>query len=105
MPTEPQGAVYSGVLHFLKGVAATGSDDTDAVAKWMRENAVDDFYARGSKIREDGKLIHPFYLVEVKKKADVKEPWDYYNVLRQVPPDEAFIPLSESECPLVKASN
>ena len=105
MPTAPQAAVYSGVLHFLKAVAATGSDDTDTVAKWMRRNAVDDFYARGARIREDGKLIHPFYLIEVKKKADVKEPWDYYNVLRQVPPDEAFIPLSESECPLVKASN
>jgi branched-chain amino acid transport system substrate-binding protein len=105
MPTAPQAAVYSGVLHFLKAVAATGSDDTDTVAKWMRENAVDDFYARGAKIREDGKLIHPFYLIEVKKRADVKEPWDYYNILRQVPPDEAFIPLSESECPLVKASN
>lgn len=105
MPTAPQAAVYSGVLHFLKAVAATGSDDTDTVAKWMRGNAVDDFYARGAKIREDGKLIHPFYLIEVQKKADVKEPWDYYNILRQVPPDEAFIPLSESECPLVKASN
>ena len=105
MPTAPQAAVYSGVLHFLKAVAATGSDDTDTVAKWMRENAVDDFYARGARIREDGKLIHPFYLIEVKKKADVKEPWDYYNILRQVPPEEAFIPLSESECPLVKASN
>jgi branched-chain amino acid transport system substrate-binding protein len=104
MPTEPQGAVYSGVFHYLKGVAATGSDDTDTVAHWMRENAVDDFYARGAKIREDGKLLHNFYLIEVKNKTDVKEPWDYYKVLRTVPPDEAFIPLSESECPLVKAS-
>ena len=105
MPTEPQAATYSGVLHLLKGVAATGTDDTDTVAKWMRDNAVDDFYARGARIREDRKLIHPFYLIEVKKKADVKEPWDYYNILRQVPPDEAFIPLSESECPLAKATN
>jgi branched-chain amino acid transport system substrate-binding protein len=104
MPTEPQGAVYSGVLHYLKGVAATGTDDTDTVAKWMRDNAVDDFYARGAKIREDGKLIHDFYLIEVKKKAEVKEPWDYYKILRRVPPEEAFMPLSESECPLVRAS-
>ena len=105
MPTEPQAATYSGVLHLLKGVAATGTDDTDTVAKWMRDNAVDDFYARGARIREDRKLIHPFYLIEVKKKADVTEPWDYYNVLRQVPPDEAFILLSESECPLAKAAD
>jgi len=67
MPTEPQAATFSGVLHLLEGVAATGTDDTDAVAKWMRENAFDDFYARGAGLREDGKLIRPFYLIEVKK--------------------------------------
>jgi branched-chain amino acid transport system substrate-binding protein len=95
---------FGGLSHYLKGVAATASDDTDTVAKWMRENAVDDFLARGAKIREDGKLVHDFYLFQVKKKSDVKEPWDYCDVLRRVPPDEAFLPLSESECPLVKAS-
>jgi branched-chain amino acid transport system substrate-binding protein len=105
MPTAPQAAVYSGLSHYLKGVAATGSDDTDIVAKWMRENAIDDFFARGAKIREDGKLVHDFYLFQVKKKSDVKEPWDYYDILRRVPPDEAFSPLSESECPLVKGSH
>ena len=105
MPTAPQAAVYSGLFHYLKAVAATGTDDTDTVAKWMRDNAVDDFYARGAKIREDGKLIHDFYLFQVKKASEVKEPWDYYNILRRVPPEEAFSPLSESECPLVKASN
>ena len=62
MPTAPQAAVYSGLSHYLRGVAATGSDDTDTVARWMRENSVDDFFARGAKIREDGKLIHDFYL-------------------------------------------
>jgi branched-chain amino acid transport system substrate-binding protein len=105
MPTAPQAAVYSGVLHYLKGVAASGTDQTDTVADWMRTNPVDDFYARGAKIREDGKLIHDFYLFEVKKASEVKEPWDYYRVLRRVPAEEAFSPLSESECPLVKASN
>jgi branched-chain amino acid transport system substrate-binding protein len=103
MPTAPQAAVYSGLSHYLKGVAATGSDDTDAVASWMRANAIDDFYARGAKIRADGKLIHDFYLFEVKNKADVKEPWDYYNIVRRIPPEEAFAPLSESECPFARA--
>ena len=102
MPTESQAAVYSGVSHYLKGVAATGTDDTTKVAHWMRENPVDDFYARGAKLREDGKLIHDFLLVEVKKKSEVKEPWDYYNIVRRIPASEAFMPLSESECPLVK---
>jgi branched-chain amino acid transport system substrate-binding protein len=50
MPTAPQAAVYSGVLHFLKSLAATGTDDTDT--QWMRDNAVDDFYARGARIRK-----------------------------------------------------
>ena len=105
MPTAPQAAVYSGLSHYFKGVAATDSDDTDTVARWMRENAVDDFFAPGAKIREDGKLVHDFYLFQVKKKSDVKEPWDYYDIVRRIPADEAFSPLSESECPLVKASH
>ena len=67
----------------------------------MRENAVDDFYARGSKLRADGKLIHDFYLFEVKKKSEVTEPWDYYKIIRRVPAEEAFSPLAQSECPLV----
>ena len=102
MPTAPQAAVYSGVSHYLKAVAATKTADTDAVAEWMRANPVDDFYARGARIRADGKLIHDFYLFQVRDKAAVKEPWDYYDILRTVPAQEAFIPLSESECPLVK---
>jgi branched-chain amino acid transport system substrate-binding protein len=101
MPTAPQAALYSGLSHYLKGVAATGSDDTDTVAAWMRENAVDDFYARGSKLRVDGKLIHDFYLFEVKKKSEVMEPWDYYKIIRRIPAGEAFSPLEQSECPLV----
>jgi branched-chain amino acid transport system substrate-binding protein len=101
MPTAPQAALYSGISHYLKGVAATGSDDTDKVATWMRENAVDDFYARGSRLRADGKLIHDFYLFEVKKKSEVTEPWDYYRIIRRVPAEEAFSPLAQSECPLV----
>lgn len=102
MPTAPQAAVYSGVSHYLKSVAEVGSDATDPVLEKMRSTAVDDFYARGAKVREDGKLVHDFYLVQVKDPADVKAPWEYYNVLEKVPSAEVYASLADSECPLVK---
>jgi len=68
----------------------------------MRAMPVDDFYARGARLRADNKLVHDFYLVEVKKPADVKTPWDYYNVVEKIPAEDAFLPLSQSECPLLK---
>jgi branched-chain amino acid transport system substrate-binding protein len=105
MPSEAQAAVYSGISHYLKAVAATGTDETDPVLAQMRSTPVDDFYARGAKIREDGKLIHDFYLVQVKTPSELKNPWEYYNVLKTVPSSEAYPPLSESECPLVKAAH
>jgi branched-chain amino acid transport system substrate-binding protein len=102
MPTAPQAAVYSGVSHYLKAVAETGTDATDPVLEKMRSTPVDDFYARGAKVREDGKLVHDFYLVQVKDASDVKANWEYYNVLEKVPSANVYAPLADSECPLVK---
>ncbi len=104
MPTAPQAAVYSGVRHYLKSVAAVGNDATDPVLEKMRSTPVDDFYARGAKVREDGKLVHDFYLV-VKDPSDVKAPWEYYNVLEKVPSAEVYSALADSECPLIKRVN
>ncbi|WP_315837618.1 ABC transporter substrate-binding protein [Bradyrhizobium prioriisuperbiae] len=102
MPTEPQAAVYSGVFHYLKSVVAAGTDATDSVLEKMRSTPVDDFYARGAKIREDGKLIHDFYLVQVKEPSAITALWEYYNVLKTVSSTDAYLPLADSECPLVK---
>ena len=102
MPTAPQAAVYSGVSHYLKAVAETGTDATDPVLEKMRSTPVDDFYARGAKVRDDGKLVHDFYLVQVKDAPDVKANWEYYNVLEKVPSANVYAPLADSECPLVK---
>ncbi|MBR0816034.1 ABC transporter substrate-binding protein [Bradyrhizobium diazoefficiens] len=102
MPTAPQAAVYSGVSHYLKAVASVGSDATDPVLERMRSTPVDDFYARGATVRDDGKLVHDFYLVQVKEPSDVKSSWEYYNVLEKVSSGDVYAPLGDSECPLVK---
>ncbi|MCU4179471.1 ABC transporter substrate-binding protein [Bosea sp. BH3] len=103
MPTAPQAAVYSAILHYLKAVAATGSDDTATVLAKMRATPVDDFYAPGATLRADNKLVHDFYLVQAKKPAELDRPWAYYKVVETVKPADAYRPLSESECPLVVA--
>jgi branched-chain amino acid transport system substrate-binding protein len=101
-PGMVQAGVYSSVMHYLKAVKAAGTDEAKAVAAKMRETPVDDFFAKGAKIREDGRLIHDMYLVEVKSEAESKGPWDYYKILRTIPGDQAALPLEQSKCPLVK---
>ena len=102
MPTALQAGVYSSVMHYLKAVQAAGTDEAKAVSAKMRELPVNDFFAKNGKVREDGRMVHDMLLVQVKKPSESKAPWGYYNVLATVPGDKAFLPLSQSECPLVK---
>jgi branched-chain amino acid transport system substrate-binding protein len=102
MPTMAQAGVYSAVSHYLKSVRAAGTDATDAVMKKMRDTPVNDVVIRNGKIRDDGRLVHDMLLVQVKTPAESKGPWDYYHVRDVLPGDQAFKPLSQSTCPLVK---
>ncbi|HYH23656.1 MAG TPA: ABC transporter substrate-binding protein [Azospirillum sp.] len=102
MPTMVQAGVYSSLMHYFKAVEATGSDDTATVMKKMKETKVEDFFARNGRIREDGRMVHDMYLAQVKKPAESKGPWDYYKIVRTIPAEEAFTPLAESQCPMVK---
>jgi branched-chain amino acid transport system substrate-binding protein len=102
MPTMTHAGVYSAVSHYLKAVKAAGSDEAPAVMAKMRELPVADFFAKNGKLREDGRMVHDMLLVQVKSPAESKYPWDYYKILATIPGDQAFRPLSESECPLVK---
>jgi len=102
MPTMTHAGVYSAVSHYLKAVKAAGTADTQAVLAKMHETPVNDFFSRGGIIRKDGRMVHDMLLVQVKKPEESKYPWDYYKILATVPGDQAFRPLSESECPLVK---
>jgi len=102
MPTMVQAGVYSSVLHYLKAVKAAGTDDADAVMGKMRETPVRDMFAENGRIRADGRMVHDMYVVQVKTPEESKYPWDYYKILKTIPGDEAFRPLAESDCPLVK---
>jgi branched-chain amino acid transport system substrate-binding protein len=102
MPTMVQAGVYSATLHYLKAVEALKSDDGPKVIAKMKEMPTDDpLFGKGT-VRADGRKIHPMYLFEVKKPAESKGPWDYYKVRATIPADQAFRPLDQGECPLVK---
>jgi len=102
MPTMVQAGDYSAVTHYLKAVKAAGTDDTAKVMATMKAMPVNDMFAKNGKIREDGLHVHDVFLFQVKQPGDSKGPWDYYAVVQTVPGDQAFAPLSQSRCPLVK---
>jgi branched-chain amino acid transport system substrate-binding protein len=102
-PTMVQAGVYSAVLHYLKAVEAMKSDgDGKAVVAKMESMPTDDpLFGKGS-IRKDGRKIHPAYLFEVKKPSESKGKYDFYKLRSTIPADQAFRPLNEGGCPLVK---
>ena len=103
-PTMVQAGVYSSLIHYFKALEALGGNPHDgrAVVAKMKEMPTDDpLFGKGT-IRADGRKVHPVYLVEVKKPSESKGPWDYHKVRATIPADQAFRPLAESECPLVK---
>ncbi|HEY9102041.1 ABC transporter substrate-binding protein [Chitinimonas sp.] len=102
MPTMVQAAVYSSTMHYLNAVKAAGTDDPDAVMKKMRDTPINDFFAKNGKIREDGRMVHDMYLVEVKKPNESRSVWDMLKLVSTIPGEQAFKPLAGSECPLVK---
>lgn len=101
-PTMTHAGVYSSVYNYLKAVEAAGVEDAAAVMKQLRSRPIDDAVIRNGKLREDGRLVHDMYLLQVKKPEESKKPWDYYAVKQTIPGDQAFKSLAQSECPLVK---
>ena len=102
MPTMVHMGVYSGVYHFLAAAKAAGTTDSEVVARKMHEMRVNDVYNKDIQIREDGRVLHQMYLMQVKKPSESKRPYDYYTHLATTEGKDAFRPFSESECPLVK---
>lgn len=102
MPSQIQAGVYSAVRHYLQAVKDTNSDDGATVMARMKETPVADAYTQKGHIREDQRMIHDLYLVQVKTPEESRGPWDLVKLVSAVPPDQAFRPLDKSRCPLVK---
>jgi branched-chain amino acid transport system substrate-binding protein len=103
MPGYTVVGVYSAVIHYLRAVEALGSHaDGKAVIAKMKELPTEDRLMGKGYVRVDGRKIHPMYLFEVKTPEESKAPWDYYKQLATIPAEEAWRPLDQSECPLVK---
>jgi branched-chain amino acid transport system substrate-binding protein len=102
MPNSSQAALYSSIMHYLKAVASAGTDATDPVMAKMRSTPIDDFFTHDGHIRADGAMVHDMRLFQIKTPAESKYPWDYYRLVETIPGEQAFQPLSESKCPLVK---
>ena len=103
VPTMIHAGVYSSVLHYLKAVnALKQSKDGAAVVAEMKKMPTDDVLFGKGTVRQDGRKIHPVYLFEVKKPSESKYPGDFYKTRATIPADEAFRPLNEGGCSLVK---
>ena len=102
MPTMVQAGIYSSTMHYLETVAELGTDDPVAVRAALGERPINDFFSRNGRVREDGRMVHDMFLAQVKSPEDSEHEWDLYEILATIPAEEAYRPLSESQCKLVQ---
>jgi len=102
MPTDIQAGAYSATMTYLNAIKAVGTDDATKVREQLRNVTINDFFAKGGKIRDDGRMVHEMYLAQAKGPDESKSEWDLMKILRPIPGDDAFLPLERSTCPLVK---
>ena len=98
MPTAYQAGVNSALRHYFKAVAATNSVDSETVIAQMRKTPVNDFFAQGGVVREDGRMVHDMYLMRIKKPEESKQKWDPYEYLEAVVGGDAFRSMVEGGC-------
>ncbi len=101
VPTMIHAGTYGAVTHYLKAIAAAGTDEAKAVVAKMKETPVDDFMTKRGRIRVDGRLVRDMYLFQVKSPSESRGGFDYYKLLSTIPGEKAFRPLGEGGCALV----
>jgi branched-chain amino acid transport system substrate-binding protein len=98
MPSSLQAGDYSAALQYLNAVKASGTDDADKVLAQMKKTKINDIFAKGGFIRDDGRMVHDMYLMQVKTPKESTEPWDYYKVVQTFKGEEAWTTKAESKC-------
>lgn len=99
-PNMVHAGIYSAVLSYLKAIKKANTDEAMAVAKAIKSSPVDDIFAKGGKVYENGRMAHDMYLAQVKKPSESKGAWDYLNIVRTIPGAEAFKDPKKSGCSL-----
>ena len=102
MPSSVQAGDYSAATQYLAAVKATGTDDADKVLAHMRKTKINDMFAKGGFIRDDGRMVHDMYLMQVKTPAESTEPWDYYKVAEVFKGEAAWTTKADTKCALWK---
>ncbi|HET7794586.1 MAG TPA: ABC transporter substrate-binding protein [Rhizobacter sp.] len=102
MPSSIQAGDYSAAANYLAAVKAAGTDDADKVLAQMKKTKVNDIFAKGGFIRDDGRMVHDMYLMQVKSPKESTEPWDYYKVAETFKGETAWTTKAESKCALWK---
>jgi branched-chain amino acid transport system substrate-binding protein len=102
MPTMIQAGLYSATMHYLKAIDAIGTDDSLKTIAQMKATHIHDFFTKDGYIRDDGRMVHEMHLFELKKPSESKGGWDLYKLLATVPGDEAYRPIDQGGCPLIK---
>jgi branched-chain amino acid transport system substrate-binding protein len=97
-PSMLQAADYSATANYLAAVKALKSDDGDKVMAQLKKTRINDMFAKNGEIRGDGRMVHDMYLMEVKKPAESKYPWDYYKVIQTIPGAQAYTTKAETKC-------
>ncbi len=101
-PTMVQAGMYSSALNYLKAVKETGTDEAKAVVAKLKEMPIEDAFSRNGRVREDGLMVHDMFLAQVKTPDESEGKWDYYNIVRTIPGDDAFRSLEDGSCAAVK---
>ena len=98
-PSFAHAGNYSAAFNYLEAVQAAGTDNADDIVAELEGKKINDFFLRNGEVRaEDHSVVHDAYLAKVKEPGDVKEDWDYEEIVKTIPAEEAFMPASESSC-------